>query len=300
MKKNQGYPHKHHKDNPKFGKSQKNNKHLCLKCLKTFKSIGTCCGDQLFSISYVARAPKLDASKHNWKKFIQYFVHPRLSHEPQLRILYTKFDMCDKIKDLDKLVKIDNDEKSKQSLIDESRKLSFFKRYLEMPELSEFNKCGFEVSNHQIVPPSTISLNFERHKKYYIVFILGSKMYSEIDKEYRSFVYLPRNKKDIFGISECSVKPDNDGTISLVVPDKNVVVYPQSYNKNKHLMLQNRTVSFYVFDHLIDAQLFEYNYFFRILSDLKKSELGEYIVMVDYVNNLFDKIYKKHPEKLIG
>ena len=55
--------------------SNGNHKYICLHCLKSNKGGGKCCGFQQYHLGSNPRAPKRNASKHEWKLFIDRFIH---------------------------------------------------------------------------------------------------------------------------------------------------------------------------------------------------------------------------------
>jgi len=60
-------------------------KYFCLHCFKTFKGAGSCCGWDMYEISYKARPPKKNASKTQWRSFFQIFLKGHHASKGQLK-----------------------------------------------------------------------------------------------------------------------------------------------------------------------------------------------------------------------
>jgi hypothetical protein len=95
MKKNQGHKSSKIRSNKQKSSLYRLNgggnssKVICLECLKAYKHRNICCGQKTYSLGTRPRPPKINASKAQWRKFIDRFINPYPSlDDEQLNNIY--------------------------------------------------------------------------------------------------------------------------------------------------------------------------------------------------------------------
>jgi len=267
--------------------SHNSSKQLCLVCFKAYKDTPICCNVQTYNIGTRARPPKVRASKNEWKKFIDMFIHGgrsrnkfQLKQVIELRKKYNLSTFEDE-KQLEKLENyIENDlitslDIKRHEAIHIKPSQSFFDDIIAAAEKFKQLHLRTEINGQQV----------------YVVPILASDDYNH---------YLPSDSQH-FKIKKARTRviTSENGRRELnlqIMTNNTKELIPVNYRPNsKYAYRQN----FFIFEEKLNAIAFQ-QIFLEMLSEIKETKNLDYFKeLLLYQDIGFDKVLKKAPELLI-
>lgn len=275
--------------------SSGNWKYLCLYCLKSMKGQSKCCGFDMYSLGQRPRTPKVNASKHQWKKFFEKFVVGSQS------------------KNKDQLMKI----------IERRKFYGLSTMVAEMSLKKLENKIEndivgvFDIKRHEVVEIrigksdkngyneliQSIKLTAERYgaiehnalevtKEYFVVPIFAS---------YRDTYCIPINVAK-FNIQKCRARmiPKSHGTdhtmaLSVLTNNKKELVDITCSPNSQYGYRQK----LYIFTDKLKAMAFRQDFLSIVFPILKTADLPYLSGIVQTVNLDYERVSKKAPQILI-
>lgn len=269
-----------------------NGNYLCLKCFKAKKSPNLCCGYEPFYLGTKPRTPKVDASKQEWKRFIDMFVINSNNTKQQKRIITIRKQYGLPTLDQElKLIALETEHEETFGILS-IKKHEKFEIYPFGHKNTQYGQliksmkdviAYFECHHH--VDRASIKIR----KDYYIV-----PIHSE---EYSHFIFPTEIEK--FEIYKMNAKPSrtNNRVFDYVVKTNNL-----SEIINAPIMGSKRysyTQGYLIFDDKMKALAFRSEYLravYPILKELGADYLPKLVEMFDIG---VDRVVKKAPELLI-
>lgn len=277
----------------------KNHKYLCLICLKSAKSKYSCCEFPTYSIGYKARVPKLNAPKHEWKKFFDLFVNSshdinQLKRIISLRKQYnlSTTEQENKIKILEMVPK-EEDERFLDIRVED--------RLVEINTYFSSNKQLNTVEGQLVKKIDTVIQFFKKHHAVPLEDVKPNKEYYVVPYHARNaYTYFFPSKAGKFEILKVrSRKPKSDSPVCelyLKTPNTNEIVNWVNFKTNRYYA---ETQEFLVFESKLKAMAFRQEYLSIILPILQEAKA---IYVDDIINKIridTDRIIKKAPELLV-
>lgn len=263
-----------------------NSKSLCLHCLKSYKNTSSCCGFDTYNIGYRARAPKVRAPKHEWRKFIFKFIHSSENKGQLKKIISLRKEYG--------LPTLDQENKLNRLVETHEEQFDFLdikhhKKLLEVAlSYSTESKLHLELDNLIAYHEMHKIAKVEHNKEYFLVPIYagnGTSIVFPSDIE-KYEIYKVRSKR-------------NGSGFDFIIKSNKVVIRRKDYSMWRYGNRYAITQRYLVFSTKENALAFRYRYLELIIPFIKSEDEGISKILTKKANIDYSRVVKKAPELLI-